>query len=98
VINPIKPHNFCDFIAGEICIKLPFYARDIPAPLPTSTEIENAENISLAYGGRRVVEVGHHFVVKYGNGIDLGEGENMVLVQQMTTIPVPRVYALYSDP
>jgi hypothetical protein len=81
----------------ETSVNLPFYAKDIPAPLPTSTEIEDAEDISLAYGGRRVVKVGQHFVVKFGKGIDLVEGENMLFVQHMTNIPVPHVYALYSD-
>ncbi|BDD57415.1 hypothetical protein MPDQ_005536 [Monascus purpureus] len=79
-------------------VKLPFYATDIPSPLPTDAEIEDAPDISLVYGGRRVVQVGHHFVVKFGKGVDLMEGENMLFVRAKTKVPVPRVFALYSNP
>ncbi|PWY63638.1 hypothetical protein BO83DRAFT_382497 [Aspergillus eucalypticola CBS 122712] len=37
-------------------------------------------------------------VVKFGKGVDLIEGENMLFVQGNTSIRVPRVYTLYSDP
>ncbi|CRL23602.1 unnamed protein product [Penicillium camemberti] len=52
----------------------------------------------MEYGGRRIVGVGQHFVVKFGLGVDLIEGENMLFVRENTDIPVPRVFALYSDP
>jgi hypothetical protein len=35
-----------------------FYAADLPYPLPTIAEIENALDVSLDYGGRRIVAVG----------------------------------------
>ncbi|KAJ5988259.1 phosphotransferase enzyme family protein [Penicillium waksmanii] len=76
---------------------IPFYAAELPHPLPTNSEIENAPDISLEYGGRRVVGVGQHFVVKFGQGVDLAEGENMLFVRENTNICVPRVFALYSD-
>lgn len=79
-------------------IDLPFYVADLPHTLPTSAEIENAPDIFLDYGERRVVAVGQHFVVKFGLGVNLIEGENMLFVQGNTDVPVPRVYALYSDP
>ncbi|RAK85510.1 hypothetical protein BO79DRAFT_231441 [Aspergillus costaricaensis CBS 115574] len=79
-------------------ITLPYYARDIPCPLPTTSEIDAAPDISLEYGGRRIVEIGDHLVAKFGKGVDLIEGENMLFVQENTSIRVPRVYALYSDP
>jgi hypothetical protein len=78
--------------------EIPFHAADLPCPLPTSAEIENAPDISLDYGGRRVVAVGQHFVVKFGLRVNLIEGENMLFVQGNTDVPLPRVYALYSDP
>jgi hypothetical protein len=78
--------------------EVPFYATDLPSPLPTGTEIENAPDISMEYGGRRIVAVGQHFVVKFGLGVNLIEGENMLFVRENTDTPVPRVYALYSDP
>lgn len=55
-------------------------------------------SITLAYGGRRVVQVDSHFAVKFGKAVDLIEGENMLYVLVNTNIPVPRVYALYSNP
>ncbi|PYI05492.1 phosphotransferase enzyme family protein [Aspergillus sclerotiicarbonarius CBS 121057] len=79
-------------------VELPYYATDLPSPLPTEADIDAAPDISLAYGGRRVVKIGTHFVVKYGRGVNLIEGENMLYVQKSTSIPVPRVYALYSNP
>ncbi|PYH31436.1 uncharacterized protein BO87DRAFT_409003 [Aspergillus neoniger CBS 115656] len=79
-------------------ITLPYYAPDIPCPLPTTSEIDAAPDISLEYGGRRIVEIGDHLVVKFGKGVELIEGENMLFVQEYTSIRVPRVYALYSDP
>ncbi|KAJ5239926.1 phosphotransferase enzyme family protein [Penicillium chermesinum] len=76
---------------------IPFYATDLPCPLPTNAEIEDAPDKSLEYGGRRIVGLGQHFVVKFGQGVDLTEGENMLFVRKNTNIRVPRVFALYSD-
>lgn len=36
-------------------------------------------------------------MVKFGTGVNLVEGENMLFVQENTNIRVPRVFALYSD-
>jgi hypothetical protein len=44
-----------------------------------------------------VVRVGDHYAVKYGGRTSLQEGENMLFVQQSTSIPVPKVYALFHD-
>ena len=79
-------------------LKLPFFASELPCPLPTEAEIENAPDISVEYGGRRIVGVGQHFVVKFGLSVDLIEGENMLFVREKTKIPVPRVFALFSAP
>lgn len=78
-------------------ITLPYYAPDIPCTLPSASEIDAAPDISLEYGGRRIVGIGEHFVVKFGTGVNLVEGENMLFVQENTNIRVPRVFALYSD-
>ncbi|PYH88614.1 phosphotransferase enzyme family protein [Aspergillus ellipticus CBS 707.79] len=43
-------------------VEFPYYATNIPCPLPTIAEIDAACDISLDYGGRRVVEVGTHYV------------------------------------
>ena len=78
--------------------EIPFYATDLPCPLPTDAEIENAPDISLEYGGRRIVGVGLHFVVKFGPGVNLLEVENMLFIRENTNISVPRIFALYSNP
>ncbi|KAL2823118.1 phosphotransferase enzyme family protein [Aspergillus granulosus] len=78
-------------------VSLPYYASDVPFPLPTDTEIDDAPDITLAYGGRRVVQVGH-YVVKFGKCVNLLEGENLLFVREKTNIPVPQVYAIYTKP
>ncbi|KAL4948021.1 phosphotransferase enzyme family protein [Aspergillus filifer] len=66
-------------------VSLPYYASDIPCSLPTDTEIDNAQDITLECGARRFVRVGKQFV-------------NLLFVQENTKIPVPRVYVLYTSP
>lgn len=80
---------------AERLVSLPYYAPNPPAPLPTDVEIDAAPDVSMEYGGRRVVEVGHHFVVKFGEGVDLTEGKNMMFVRERTKVPLPAVYALF---
>jgi hypothetical protein len=55
-------------------VELPYFAPDPPSVMPTDAEIDSASDISTAYGGRRVVQVGSHYVMKFGTGIDLAEG------------------------
>lgn len=78
-------------------INLPYYAGDLPCQLPTEAEIDEAPDIAEQYGGRRVVAIEPHFVVKFGIGTELLEGENMIFVRGNTNIRVPRVYALYTN-
>ena len=79
-------------------ISVPYYAptSDLPAPLPTTAEIESSAQI-LKNGAVKVVAVGTHFVVKYGKRLNLEEGRMMVFVQQNTRVPVPQVFALYQQ-
>jgi aminoglycoside phosphotransferase (APT) family kinase protein len=44
-----------------------------------------------------VVRVGDHYAVKFGGTTSLQEGENMLFIQQSTSIPIPKVYALFRD-
>ncbi|KAL3491839.1 hypothetical protein BJX62DRAFT_224876 [Aspergillus germanicus] len=67
-------------------ISLPYYASDLPCPLPTENEIDEASDISLAYGGRRIVRVGPSFVVKFGEQVNILEGENMLFIRNNTNI------------
>jgi len=79
---------------------LPYIVDDasLPASLPTVEEIESAVEILSDTTGRKVVGVGDHFVVKYGVQVDLLEGETMLFLGQSTTVPVPRIYALFRSP
>ncbi|KAB8226679.1 hypothetical protein BDV33DRAFT_186708 [Aspergillus novoparasiticus] len=77
-------------------VDLPYFATDLPCPLPTDSEINDAADIFPKYMGRRIFEVGQHYIIKFGKQVNLLEGENM-FVSENTNILVPRVYALYSD-
>ncbi|KAJ5945814.1 phosphotransferase enzyme family protein [Penicillium verhagenii] len=81
-------------------VKFPFYATDLPRgrPLPTDDEITNATPISGENTAQTVVRVGAHYVVKYGLAVNLMEGQNMLFMREKTNVPVPRVYALYTNP
>lgn len=81
---------------------LPYFAPpdQLPAPLPTVAEILASTQFMTKFQGDRhpnVVRVGEHFVVKFGPQIRLQEGENMLFVQQATSLSVPKVYALFHD-
>ena len=80
-------------------ISVPYFApeRVLPASLPTTTNIQNTQEILLKRTGAKVVAVGPYFVVKYGKNIDLEEGRTMKYVEDCSTVPVPRLYALYHE-
>ncbi|KKZ64204.1 hypothetical protein EMCG_01489 [[Emmonsia] crescens] len=84
--------------AATSSINLPYFAPNIPRPLPTNSEIEKA-TLLVKHNGYKVVKVGNEFVVKFGTAsqVDLLEGVNMLFVQQATKVKVPQVYALYQD-
>jgi serine/threonine protein kinase len=65
---------------------LPTVAEILASPTRLSAEYENI-----------VVRVRDHFAVKYGGRTRVQEGENMLFVQQCTSVPVPKVYALFHD-
>jgi len=77
------------------CLPYIVDSSSLPAKLPTVAEILSSEDILCDQGSRKVVGVGQHFVVKYGSQIDVMEAENMLFIQQTTSIPVPRVYAIF---
>jgi hypothetical protein len=81
-------------------ISLPYYAdaATLPANLPTRDEIESSQDVFCDQFARKVVGVGHYFIVKYGLDVDLMEGETILFIQQETSVPVPRIYALFKDP
>ena len=82
-----------------ISITLPYFADSatVVAKLPTVAEIIVSQDVLEDYPGRKVVGVGDHFVVKYGHRVDLLEGETMLFLKHSTSIPLPRVYAVFQD-
>jgi len=78
---------------------LPYFADSatVPAKLPTVAEIISSQDVLHNSTGRKVVGVGYYFVVKYGPRVDLLEGETMRFLEHSTSIPIPRVYALFQD-
>lgn len=79
---------------------LPYFADEatFPEKLPTMEKIESAIEILSNTTGRTVVGIGVHFVVKYGVQVNLLEGETILFLEQTTTIPLPRIYALFQSP
>lgn len=79
---------------------LPYFCdlSRLPAPLPTTADIENAP-CTLVERSSKVVRVGDHFVAKYGpqTRLRIQEGLNMIFVSQNLTTPIPAVYALYEE-
>ncbi len=82
---------------GDTPLELPYYASSIPWPLPTKAKIESSPSVKEYEYSGDVVRVGDHFVVKYGPQVNLLEGENMLFIRKTTHVPIPQVYALYSD-
>jgi serine/threonine protein kinase len=75
--------------------RLPYFNPDVPAALPTDEEIESPDEAFSETGRCKAVRVGEHFVVKYGHIIEELEAETMIFIKNNTSIPIPRVYAVY---
>lgn len=73
-----------------------YYAENLPAPLPTIADIHESNEVFSPQPARMVVGVGEHFVVKYGRGIDLIEGETLLYLEH-TAVPAPQLYAMFRD-
>ncbi|KAJ3499406.1 hypothetical protein NLG97_g347 [Lecanicillium saksenae] len=82
----------------DACRKVPFFApKDrLPAPLPPPEVIASAGVVLEEYTGRRVVQFGESYIIKYGLNVSLTEGETLLFLKESQTIPVPEVFALYS--
>ena len=71
----------------------------LPAALPTVEEIKAGDHFNIRgrlWGSREVAKVGPHFIVKYGEAVDLIEAENMLFVMRNCNIPIPKLYAAYT--
>lgn len=79
---------------GETLV-LPFFSPVIPTPLPSEEEIHSPDEVLSENLGRKVVRIGSHLVVKYGHTVEEIEAETMIFVKENTSIPVPRVFAVF---
>ncbi|KAI0008550.1 kinase-like domain-containing protein [Xylariaceae sp. FL0662B] len=76
----------------------PYYARVIPAALPTFAEIIASRHIIYSSDDRTIVRIGRHYVAKFGRGVSLMEGENMVFLKShYRNLKIPEVYAFYKE-
>ena len=69
----------------------------LPDYLPATEAIMSSNDVLHESSACRIVRVGVHFVDKYGVGVSLIEGENMLFVKQFSGVPVLEIYALYSS-
>ena len=72
----------------------------LPAALPTVEEIKAGDHFNIRgspWGSRGVAKVGPHFIVKYGEAVDLIEAENTLFAMRNCNIPIPKLYAAYTS-
>lgn len=83
------------------CLMLPYFGETscLPGPLPTKQDIEDAEPLPSIYPAeyRRNVLVRGQFVVKYGSGVKENEGQALLALERVSSIPSPRLYAMYRE-
>ncbi|KAM0415782.1 hypothetical protein ACHAPT_013243 [Fusarium lateritium] len=74
-------------------------SQNCPIPLPTPNDIDGSEVLlnQPAPGGTRVVRVHERFVIKFGVDVQPTEAQSMLYVAESTTVPVPKVYAIYQS-
>ncbi|KAI2603216.1 kinase-like domain-containing protein [Hypoxylon fragiforme] len=82
-------------------VKLPYCAPDAPT-LPTYEEIDGLRKKLSDSGytlasrpGRRIVQFRKELFIKYGKDVDLTEGQNMLIVNKHTHLPIPKLYSMY---
>ncbi|KAH6626061.1 kinase-like domain-containing protein [Chaetomium sp. MPI-SDFR-AT-0129] len=72
--------------------------NDADPPLPTPNDIDGSEVLLHQSTGCRLVKLQQKqqkFVIKFGIHVHPIEAHNMLYVTKTTTIPVPKVYAIY---
>ncbi|TVY13567.1 hypothetical protein LARI1_G007607 [Lachnellula arida] len=83
--------------------ELPYFrdSEDLPAPLPTKSEILASTNIltgSEPWAYRKVVAVSEFYIAKYGPSNDQIEGENLLFLEKHDFRGVaPRLYAMWRE-
>ncbi|KAI0156760.1 kinase-like protein [Xylariaceae sp. FL1272] len=75
-------------------LELPYDAPVDIVP-PTHAEIMASNDIIYKGAFDTVVKIRHQFLAKFGLGIDQSEGENMIWVEQNTSLRIPKLYRMY---
>ncbi|KAI1270381.1 kinase-like domain-containing protein [Xylariaceae sp. FL1019] len=75
-------------------LELPYDAPVDIVP-PTHAEIMASQNFIRGGSGSTIVRVRHQFIAKYGSRVDPLEGENMLWVEQNTSLRIPKLYRMY---
>ncbi|KAI5863992.1 kinase-like domain-containing protein [Durotheca rogersii] len=70
-------------------------SQNDPNPLPTPNDIDGSEVLLNQSSGSRLVRMQQKFVIKFGIHVHPIEARNMLYVAKSTTVPIPRVYAIY---
>ncbi|KAH8650416.1 kinase-like domain-containing protein [Ilyonectria robusta] len=70
-------------------------SHNYPDPLPTPNDIDGSEVLLNQSTGSRLIKMQQRFVIKFGIHVHPIEAHNMLYVAKSTTVPVPKVYAIY---
>ncbi|XDG08791.1 hypothetical protein ABKA04_008406 [Annulohypoxylon sp. FPYF3050] len=70
-------------------------SQNYPNPLPTPNDIDGSESVVHESTGSRLLRVQQRFLIKFGVHVHPIEGYNMQYVAKFTTVPIPKVYAIY---
>ncbi|RYP80016.1 hypothetical protein DL769_002660 [Monosporascus sp. CRB-8-3] len=70
-------------------------AQNRLVPLPTPNDIDGSGDLLYDSPSRRVVKIHHRFAIKFGIHVQPMEAKNMLFVAKSTTVPIPKVYAIY---
>jgi hypothetical protein len=85
-MNPPKPE------AKSYDILFVDQSQDVSPPTPD--DIDGSEVLLNGSTSTRVVRI-QEFVIKYGRLVAPIEAHNMLYVAKSTTVPIPKVYAIY---
>ncbi|RTE76956.1 hypothetical protein BHE90_008574 [Fusarium euwallaceae] len=70
-------------------------SQNYPILLPTPNDVDGSEVLPSNPGGAHLVRIQQRFVMKFGVDVQPIEAHNMLYVAKSTTVPVPKVYAIY---
>lgn len=93
-------------MALPVPVELPYFraAAELPGPLPTPTEIQDASTSELsprrsAWEGSNggVCLIRGMYIAKFGDDITENEGNALLFVEKYLDISAPCLYAMYHD-